>query len=261
MRGSASFRRRIASCGSTAWASCAVRSTRRYGLVEKFLIVPPMTFALPTKVCTLSGVSMAVVNRPDGAHRALDVAREHVVADLERPQHEDERAGREVREQAGPRGADGDADGGDQRGERRRLDPEVAEDPDHQQHVQRHRDGVADVADDGRLDLLPLERLLDQRAGDADQPAPDDVDGDRADHLEPHRDRRHLRGFHHVLQVHPRIPSFDPRPSRGRLLSAVPRPPPTRQGGGRVNTGPPEGGPGWRRERPGGISGGCRAPA
>jgi hypothetical protein len=34
-----------------------VRSTRRYGLWLKFLIVPVMIFALPTIVCTLSGVS------------------------------------------------------------------------------------------------------------------------------------------------------------------------------------------------------------
>jgi hypothetical protein len=30
--GKAAFSRRIASCGSTVWSSCAVSSTRRYGL-------------------------------------------------------------------------------------------------------------------------------------------------------------------------------------------------------------------------------------
>ncbi len=129
----------------------------------------------------------------DRAHGALDLAGEHVVADLERPQHEDEGARREVGEQAAPRGADGDAERGDQRGERRRLDAEVAEDADHQQHVQCDADDVADVADDRRLDLLALERLVDQRSDEADQPAADDVEDDRADDLQRERDDR--RGF------------------------------------------------------------------
>ena len=82
-------------------------------------------------------------------------------------------------EQSAPRGADRDADRGDQCGERRRLDAEVAQDADDEQDVERDIERVADVADHRRLDLLALERLPDQRADDADQPAADDVDRDR----------------------------------------------------------------------------------
>ena len=62
--GSTAFSRRIASSGSTLWSICARSSTRRYGLLLKFLIVPPMILAFPTSVCTLSRVSIVVLNKP-----------------------------------------------------------------------------------------------------------------------------------------------------------------------------------------------------
>ncbi len=138
----------------------------------------------------------------DRAHGALDLGCEHVVADLERAQHEDERAGGEIGQQPAPGGADRDAERGDQRGERRRLDAEVAENPDDEEDVERDADRVADVADDRRLDLLPLERFLDQRARETDQPAADDVERDGAENLEAEGDERRLRGVVHVLQIH-----------------------------------------------------------
>ena len=61
---SASFSRRIASFVSTVCASCAVRSTRRNALVEKFWMVSEKTLLLPTNVLTLSGVRIVVAKSP-----------------------------------------------------------------------------------------------------------------------------------------------------------------------------------------------------
>jgi hypothetical protein len=142
------------------------------------------------------------VEEPDHAHRAFDIAGNHVVADLERPQHEDERPGGEVGQQAAPRRADCNAEAGHERGERRRLDAEVAEDGDDQNDVQRDGNDRADVADDGRLDLLRLERLHHQVRGEADQHPADDVRGDGAEHLQAEGDDDGLCGFDHAGDVH-----------------------------------------------------------
>ena len=87
-------------------------------------------------------MSIVVVNRPSTRTVPSTSPATHVVADLERAQHQDERAGGEVGQQAAPGGADRDAEAGDQRGERRRLDAEVAEDGDDQDDVQRDGDSI-----------------------------------------------------------------------------------------------------------------------
>ena len=60
----------------------------------------------------------------------------HEVADLERPQHQHERAGGEVPEHPAPGRADREPGAGQERGEGRRLDAEVAEDADDERDVQ-----------------------------------------------------------------------------------------------------------------------------
>ncbi len=143
------------------------------------------------------------VEEPDHPHCSLDLARHHVVADLERPQHEDERAGGEVRQQAAPRRADGDAEAGHQRGERRRLDAEIAEDRDDQDDVER--DGDVSSRRNGSRSARPSAaraRLRDEVRREADQHPADDVGGDRARHLQRERDEQRLRGVDPVLDVH-----------------------------------------------------------
>jgi len=140
--------------------------------------------------------------QPDRPHRAFDVAGDEVVAHFERSQHQDESAGGEVRQQSAPRSADRDTQRGDQRGERRRLDAEVAEDADDQHDVERHGDHVRDVTDHRRLDPLALERLGGERRDQPDQHPADDVDDDRARHLERSRDDDGFRRFVQVAEVH-----------------------------------------------------------
>src|SRR6185437_5571152 len=69
---------------------------------------------------------------PDLVHRSLDAAGQDVVAHLERTEHQQEGAGGEVGQQAGPGGADRDARSGDEGGEAGGLEPEITEDRDHQ---------------------------------------------------------------------------------------------------------------------------------
>ena len=139
IRGSASFRRRTASAGSTLWSSWAVRSTRRYGLWLKFLIVPFMIFGIADHRLHVVRCVDRRAEETDHLHRALDFAGDDVVADLERPQHENERARCEIRQQPAPRRAYRDAEARDERRERRRLDAEVAEDRDDQDDVEGDR--------------------------------------------------------------------------------------------------------------------------
>jgi hypothetical protein len=83
----------------------------------------------------------------------------------------------QIGQQPGPGHADGQTDRRDQGREGGGLHPEIAEDADHQQDVQGHRDEVAHVAQHGRVDLLPSQGLLHQAYGKADQPAPDHPEG------------------------------------------------------------------------------------
>ncbi len=105
------------------------------------------------------------------------------IAHLERPQHDQERPGREVGQQPRPCHADRHARRRDQRRERRGLDAEVAQDADHQQDVQRDGDDRADIAQHGRVHLLVFQRTLHQPHRQVDQPAADDPEGDRRQDL------------------------------------------------------------------------------
>lgn len=98
-------------------ASCATLSTRRTGSTEKFWIVSPKILPLPTMVITLSGVTRVVPNRAQFVDRADDARDADEIADLERPQDQHERAGREVAQQPAPGRTDGRACTGQQRGE------------------------------------------------------------------------------------------------------------------------------------------------
>ena len=122
-----------------------MRSTRRTGSAEKFWIVSAKILLLPTMVSTLSGVTIVVPKRPSSCTVPGDAADGDEVADLERPQHEHERAGGEIGEQPAPRRADREAGAREQRRERRRLDAEVAEDAEDQRDVERDRDDRAQV--------------------------------------------------------------------------------------------------------------------
>ncbi|MCP1570751.1 hypothetical protein J2Y72_005054 [Pseudomonas aeruginosa] len=105
-------------------------------------------------------------------------------ADLERPQDDDEAAGRQVRQQSRPGHADGQADRRDQRRQAGGLDAEETEDAHHQQHVQGHRDERTHVAQHGGIDLLPLEGFLHHADGEADQPTTDHPEGDGRENLD-----------------------------------------------------------------------------
>ena len=114
----------------------AVRSTRRYGFAEKFWMVSEKTLLFPMIVSTLSGVLMVVPNSPIASTVPGDAAGRDEIADLERPEEHEERAGREIGQQPAPGHADGDAARRQKRGERRGLDAEEPEDGDDQYRVQ-----------------------------------------------------------------------------------------------------------------------------
>src|SRR5581483_3721526 len=144
--------------------------------------------------------------------RAGDAAGSDKVADLERSQDHDKRAGGEIGQQAAPRHADGHPRGGDDGGEARGLDAEVAEDRDHQNYIQGDRDDRADVTQQGWIDLLFLHRRGNQAHGEADEPAADQPEGQRADDFEadhnPDIDDR-LHGFAHVHDTSSGLKSGD----------------------------------------------------
>ena len=128
------------------------------------------------------------------AHGALDAAAGDVVADLEGAQHHQERAGREVRQQARPGGADREARGRQQCGERGRLEAEKAQDADHQHDVQHHADDRREVALQRGVDLAHGQRGLDQAHREADQPAAGPPQREGAEQLEAEVDDDLLGG-------------------------------------------------------------------
>src|SRR5689334_7220812 len=71
------------------------------------------------------------------SNSAFGAACLYVVAYLERPQHDQKRTRGKVRKQTGPRGSDRDTNRRNQRGKRRRLDTEIAENRDYEDYVQR----------------------------------------------------------------------------------------------------------------------------
>ncbi|CAM2152132.1 hypothetical protein PT2222_270126 [Paraburkholderia tropica] len=122
----------------------------------------------------------------DGAGHA---ARRHEVADLERTQHLHEHARREMREQAAPRGADGEAETGKQRRERGGLHAEHLQDREHQQQVEHAGENRAEVVRERGVDAFVAAEQFAQEAGDqVDDPAPDDPQHDRRQHLGPEVD-------------------------------------------------------------------------
>ena len=84
--------------------------------------------------------------KSDFLHRTGNTAHRYEIADLERPEHNHECAGGEIRQQAAPRHADGDAGGSQDRGKTGRLDAEVTENRDDQNDIQSDRDNRADIA-------------------------------------------------------------------------------------------------------------------
>ena len=158
---------------------------------------------------------MHVVRAVDGGaekadfhHRAFNAAGLDVVTDLERPQRDQERAGGKVRQQSAPGGADGDTHRCNQGGERGGFYAEVAEDGDDEDDVQRDADDVTDVAQQRRVNLLFGQRDGNQPYGNADQPAADDPDGDRAENLQSDCGQRGGDGVHDVLHVHCDLPGY-----------------------------------------------------
>jgi hypothetical protein len=146
---------------------------------------------LPTSVITLSGVTIAVPNSDADE-----------VADLERPQHQHEGAGGEVAEHAAPGGADRDAGAGQHGRERGGLNPEIAQDAEHQRDVERDRDDRAEVLGERGVDVVAAHRRLDDRDHATDQPAADDPESDRRDDLDAQLPQRGADEVLDRLHVH-----------------------------------------------------------
>jgi hypothetical protein len=105
-----------------------------------------------------------------------------------------------------PGRADGHAGAGQHGGEAGGLDPEVAQDAQHQRDVQRDGDDRAQVLGQRGVDAVAVHAGLDQADDLADQPAADDPEGDGGQHLDGqleqggaqevlqglHLDRRHF---------------------------------------------------------------------
>lgn len=102
---------------------------------------------------------------------------------LERAQDDDEAAGREIGQQPRPGHADGHTDGGDQGGKGGGLHPEITEDADYQKDIEGYGDERADVAQHGRIGLLPLQRTLHHAHRRSDQPAADHPEGNGGEDL------------------------------------------------------------------------------
>ena len=90
-------------------------------------------------VCTLSGVLIVVPNKPMASTVPVTPP---AVTDLEGSEKDEERAGREIREQSAPRHADGHTARGEQRRKRRRLDAKEPEDGDEEHDVENDREAV-----------------------------------------------------------------------------------------------------------------------
>ena len=167
----------------------------------KFTIVSPRTLPFPITVWTLSGVSIAVAKRPISLTVPVTPPIVTKSPTLNGSQHDQERARREVAEETRPGHADRHAGAGEERRERRRLHPEVAEDADHQDDVQRDRDDRAGVAQERRVDLLPFEGPTNQPDGNADEPPADHPKEERADHLEGDGRQEHGDGLLQLAEV------------------------------------------------------------
>src|SRR5262249_26878862 len=127
-----------------------------------------------------------------------------------------EAAGREVTEQAAPGHADGDAGGGDERRERRRLDAEEAENRDDQDDVEADRYGRGDVEAEGRVDAPAEEPTADKPPAIANERAANDPERDGADDPDPEPHPDVSRNLQHFLELHAR----PPRSRRGALAAA-----------------------------------------
>ena len=132
-----------------------------------------------------------VIRRIDGRRKQAqfgdgsgDAGHGHEIADLHRPQHDQECARRKMREQARPRHADGNTARRDQGGEGRGLDAEITKNANHQQDIQGHRDDRADIAQNGGIDFLAFKRRTNHTDHDTDQPAADDPECDCRQNLD-----------------------------------------------------------------------------
>ena len=108
--------------------------------------------------------------QPDGVHRPDDARDGDEVADPERAQEYQERAGGEVGQQPAPGHADGDTAGGQQGREARGFNAEKAEDRDNKCDVEHEAHAGLEVACERGVDVLsrqrPAERSVRQ-AGSA----------------------------------------------------------------------------------------------
>lgn len=75
------------------------------------------------------------------------------------------------------------AEAGHESSERGGLDPEIAQERDDKNDVERDGDECPNVADDRRLHLFLFERAREEPGGKADQLAADDEGNNRPQHL------------------------------------------------------------------------------
>ncbi len=104
------------------------------------------------------------------------------VAHFKRLEDNEEDAGGKIGQQSAPSEADGDASGGDQGCKTGGLDSEETQNRDDENDIQQCVDGVLDVADDRRVNVLPGHAAADHSVDKADQPATDDPECKGRDH-------------------------------------------------------------------------------
>ena len=138
----------------------------------------------------------------DGARNA---GHRDKIANLHRPQDDQEHPAGKVGQQPGPGHADGHTGGGKECGEGGGLDSEIAQDADHQQDVQGDIDYRAQVAHQRGIDLLTLQRALYDTADLMNQPATNDPEGNCREYLDAQFRailQRHVLPARHVLCIH-----------------------------------------------------------
>jgi hypothetical protein len=174
----------MASSGSTLAASCATRSTRRSGSTEKFWTVSPKILPLPTMVNTLSGVMMVVPNRPSSRIVPTTPPMLTKSPTLKGRRISMKAPAAKLPSNAAPGRPDRHAGTGQHGRERGGLDPEVAQDAQHQRDVQRNGDDGAQVLGQRRIDMVAVHGRLHHRDDAPDQPAADDPEGNGGQHLD-----------------------------------------------------------------------------
>src|SRR5271155_1065248 len=130
--------------------------------------------------------------QPDLDYRAHDSAGHDEISHLEGLKNNEEHSCGEIAQQAAPRHADSYAGSGEQCGEAGGLDPEEAQDGNHQHDIQNGGESVVEVADQGRIDFLAGHSAVDQTDGKSDEPAAHDPQRNRFENLDAERKQQRV---------------------------------------------------------------------